>query len=110
MTFNYSLLNNLLPANAELNRSSYETDFPERLNTITEIIIDWYNLRYSFDYDLRKNRSWFLNSGYSNNYKTNAMSIKLQVIQIEMIIDFMNLTEDNYWKSFQVDSTFLQIQ
>ena len=54
MTFNYSLLNNLLPANAELNRSSYETDIPE------DVKYTWnrdnhrqvHNLRYSFVYDI----------------------------------------------------------
>ena len=106
MTFNYSLLNNLLPANAELNRSSYETDFPE------DVKYTWnrdnhrqvHNLRYSFVYDFsEKTEGGFSITGYSNNYKTNAMSIN-EYSTRPNDIDFMNLTEDNYWKSFQVDS------
>ena len=106
MTFNYSLLNNLLPANAELNRSSYETDFPE------DVKYTWnrdnhrqvHNLRYSFVYDFsEKTEAGFSITGYSNNYKTNAMSIN-EYSTRPNDIDFMNLTEDNYWKSFQFDS------
>ena len=106
MTFNYSLLNNLLPANAELNRSSYETDFPE------DVKYTWnrdnhrqvHNLRYSFVYDFsEKTEAGFSITGYSNNYKTNAMSIN-EYSTRPNDIDFMNLTEDNYWKSFQIDS------
>ena len=106
MTFNYSLLNNLLPANAELNRSSYATDFPE------DVKYTWardnsrqvHNLRYSFVYDFsEKTEAGFSVTGYSNNYKTNGESIN-EYSTRPNDIDFMNLTEDNYWKSFQVDS------
>ena len=69
MTFNYSLLNNLLPSNAELNRSSYETNVPE------DIKYTWdrdnqrqvHNLRYSFVYDFsEKTEAGFSITGYSN--------------------------------------------
>lgn len=106
MTFNYSLLNNLLPANAELNRSSYETEFPQ------DVKYTWardnsrqvHNLRYSFVYDFsEKTEAGFSITGYSNNYKTNGESTN-EYSTRPNDIDFMNLTEDNYWKSFQVDS------
>ena len=106
MTFNYSLLNNLLPANAELNRSSYETDIPE------DVKYTWnrdnhrqvHNLRYSFVYDIsEKTEAGFSITGYSNNYKTNGESFNEYSTRPNEI-DLMNLVEDNYWKSFQVDS------
>ena len=106
MTFNYSLLNNLLPSNAELNRSSYETNVPE------DIKYTWdrdnqrqvHNLRYSFVYDFsEKTEAGFSITGYSNNYRQNGESIN-EYSSRPNEIDLMNLVEDNYWKSFQIDS------
>ena len=62
------------------------------------------NLRYSFVYDFsEKTEAGFSITGYSNNYKTKGESTNEYSTRPNEI-DFMNLTEDNYWKSFQVDS------
>ena len=106
MTFNYSLLNNHLPANAELNRSSYETDVPE------DIKYTWnrdnkrqvHNLRYSFVYDLsEQTEAGFSITGYSNSIKRNGESINEYSSRPDEI-DLMNLVEVDTWKSFQIDS------
>ena len=106
MTFNYSVLNNLLPSNAELNRSSYETNIPE------DIKYTWnrdnqrqvHNLRYSFVYDFsEKTEAGFSITGYSNRYNQNGESINEYSTRPNEI-DLMNLIEDNYWESFQIDS------
>ena len=106
MTFNYSLLNNHLPANAELNRSSYETDVPE------DIKYTWnrdnkrqvHNLRYSFVYDFSEQiEAGFSITGYSNSIKRNGESINEYSSRPDEI-DLMNLVEVDTWKSFQIDS------
>ena len=106
MSFNYSLVNNLLPYNAVFNRSTYDEFFPE------DVQYSWtrdnrrqvHNLRYSLVYDFtEKLESGFSVTGYSNNYKTKGESINEYSTRPNEI-DFMNLNEDNYWKSFQIDS------
>ena len=106
MTFNYSLLNNHLPANAELNRSSYDTDVPE------DIKYTWnrdnkrqvHNLRYSFVYDFSEQiEAGFSITGYSNSIKRNGESIN-EYSSRPNEIDLMNLVEVDTWKSFQIDS------
>ena len=106
MTFNYSLLNNHLPANAELNRSSYDTDVPE------DIKYTWnrdnkrqvHNLRYSFVYDFSEQiEAGFSITGYSNSINRNGESINEYSSRPDEI-DLMNLVEIDTWKSFQIDS------
>ena len=106
MSFNYSLVNNFLPYNAIFSRSTYDELFPE------DVKYSWtrdnhrqvHNLRYSFVYDFsEKTEAGFSITGYSNNYKTKGESTNEYSTRPNEI-DFMNLTEDNYWKSFQVDS------